>query len=253
MRYGEDTTVTLVREDGGGERTTVPLEQLAEHVSEGGNPGNRAGLARAGGHPAPQAAAERLSSSTLPVSAGWGPRTGRDDASALPTADAVLLVSGRQPEYTARDRLLQAARKLCPNVARVVTKTDLFALAADRRASWTRPTWPAPGSTRRCCRCRRRCGCTRHAPDLDLIAESGFQALVGFLFRKVVSRADDLSRRSTSQDVLVICQALEATMRAEPMPAERPGEGRGALAKDLEYAKSCGRAAAAGRRAGRPR
>ena len=47
--------------------------------------------------------------------------------SALPSADAVLLVSDAAQEYTGPElEFLGAAMKLCPNVGCVLTKTDLY-------------------------------------------------------------------------------------------------------------------------------
>jgi len=169
---------------------------------------------------------------------GLGSAHGAATMSALPTADAVLLVSDASQEYTAPEiDFLQAARKLCPNVGCVVTKTDLYPhwrriVELDeghlRNARIEADLLPVSSALR------------LHAArtqDLDLITESGFQALVGFLLRKVVARADDLDRKSTSQDVLVTCQALESKMRAELMSQNDP-ERAGALAKELEAARA---------------
>ncbi|MEU6700039.1 dynamin family protein [Pseudonocardia sp. NPDC046786] len=241
VRYGEETTVTLVREHDGGERserTPVPLEQLAEYVSEGGNPGNRAGLTRAEVTLPRKLLQSGLVLVDTPGVGGLGSAHGAATMSALPTADAVLLVSDASQEYTAPEiDFLQAARKLCPNVGCVVTKTDLYPhwrriVELDeghlRNARIEADLLPVSSALR------------LHAArtqDLDLITESGFQALVGFLLRKVVARADDLDRRSTSQDVLVTCQALESKMRAELMSQNDP-ERAGALAKELEAARA---------------
>lgn len=246
VRYGEDTTVTLVRESTGSdgtpgehaERTPVPLEKLAEYVSEGGNPGNRAGLTRAEVTLPRKLLQSGLVLVDTPGVGGLGSAHGAATMSALPTADAVLLISDASQEYTAPEiEFLQAARKLCPNVACVVTKTDLY-------PHWRRIVELDEGHLR-----NARIGAellpvssalrlhAARTQDLDLIAESGFQALVGFLLRKVVSRADDLSRRSTSQDVLATCQSLESRMRAELMSQNDP-EKAGALAKDLEAARA---------------
>ncbi|GAA1398941.1 isoniazid-induced dynamin-like GTPase IniA [Pseudonocardia kongjuensis] len=241
VRYGEETTVTLVREHDGGERserTPVPLEQLAEYVSEGGNPGNRAGLTRAEVTLPRKLLQSGLVLVDTPGVGGLGSAHGAATMSALPTADAVLLVSDASQEYTAPEiDFLQAARKLCPNVGCVVTKTDLYPhwrriVELDeghlRNARIEADLLPVSSALR------------LHAArtqDLDLITESGFQALVGFLLRKVVARADDLDRKSTSQDVLVTCQALESKMRAELMSQNDP-ERAGALAKELEAARA---------------
>ncbi|MEQ3554920.1 dynamin family protein [Pseudonocardia nematodicida] len=239
--YGEDTTVTLVRDKDGGEhaeRTSVPLDQLADYVSEGGNPGNRAGLTRAEVTLPRKLLQSGLVLVDTPGVGGLGSAHGAATMSALPTADAVLLVSDASQEYTAPELdFLEAARKLCPNVGCVITKTDLYPhwrriVELDEghlsRAGIDAPQLPVSSALR------------LHAAltqDLDLIAESGFQDLVSFLLRKVVSRADELARRSTSQDVLVTCQALESKMRAELM-SQRDPERAGALATELEGARS---------------
>ncbi|ANY06829.1 dynamin family protein [Pseudonocardia sp. HH130630-07] len=241
VRFGEDSAVTLVREQDGGERaerTQVPMEKLADHVSEGGNPGNRAGLTRAEVTLPRKLLQSGLVLVDTPGVGGLGSAHGAATMSALPTADAVLLVSDASQEYTAPEiEFLQAARKLCPNVACAVTKTDLYPhwrriVELDERhladAGISAEVLPVSSALR------------LHAArtqDLDLIAESGFQALVGFLLRKVVSRADELSRRSTSQDVLVTCQALGSTMRAELMSQNDP-EKATALAEDLQAARA---------------
>ncbi|WP_226354391.1 dynamin family protein [Pseudonocardia sp. ICBG601] len=246
VRFGEETSVTLVREAPGpdgaateqAERTVVGLDQLAEHVSEAGNPGNRARLTRAEVTLPRKLLQSGLALVDTPGVGGLGSAHGAATMSALPTADAVLLVSDASQEYTAPELdFLQAARKLCPNVACIVTKTDLYPhwrriVDLDqghlRTARVDAELLPVSSALR------------LHAArtqDLDLIAESGFQALTSFLLRKVVGAADDLDRRSTSQDVLVTCQALEATMRAELMSQKDP-EKAGQLARELEAARS---------------
>ena len=71
---------------------------------------------------------------TLVDTGGWEPdATGlaaavaAQAALAIQTADAVLLVSDASQEYTAPElEFLRQAVKLCPNVACVLTKTDLY-------------------------------------------------------------------------------------------------------------------------------
>ena len=244
VRHGEEISVTLVRESAPGsaetssQRDVVPIEELAEYVSEAGNPGNRAKLTRA-----EVTLPRKLLSSGLvlvdtPGVGGLGSAHGAATMSALPAADAVVLVSDASQEYSAPElEFLGAAMKLCPNVGCVVTKTDLYPhwrriVELDeghlRRAGIEAPLHPVSSALR------------LHAArtqDLDLVAESGFAELVGFLLRKVVARADDLDRTSVSQDVLVTCQALSATMRAELISQEDP-ERAARLTAELEQAKA---------------
>lgn len=243
VRHGDETTVTLVRESGGGgsatsERTPIAVERLAEHVSEAGNPGNAARLTRAEVTLPRKLLASGLVLVDTPGVGGLGSAHGAATMSSLPAADAVVLVSDASQEYSAPELdFLGAAMKLCPNVGCVVTKTDLYPhwrriVELDgehlRRAGIDATVHPVSSALR------------LHAArtqDLDLIAESGFTELVGFLLRKVVARADDLDRASVSQDVLITCHALSSTMRAELISQQDP-ERAGRLATDLERAKA---------------
>ena len=69
-----------------------------------------------------------------------------------------------------------------------------------------------------------------------MLDESGFRELVDFLLRRVVARADDLDRRSTSQDVLAVAEQLGAGMKAELAVQENP-ERLDGLVAELTRAK----------------
>ena len=73
--------------------------------------------------------------------------------------------------------------------------------------------------------------------DTAMMDESGFRELVDFLLRRVVARADDLDRRSTSQDVLAVAEQLGAGMKAELAVQENP-ERLDALVAELTRAKA---------------
>jgi Dynamin family len=242
VRHAETTDVIIVREgsspDTPPERTPIPASRIAEYVSEAGNPGNKAmiswveiGLPRkilAGG----------LVLVDTPGVGGLGSAHGAATMSALPSADAVLLVSDAAQEYTEPElEFLSAAMKLCPNVACVVTKTDLYPhwrriMELDRghlrTAGIDADTFPVSSMLR------------LHAArtqDADLVDESGFRPLVEFLLRRVVAQADDLARRSTSQDVLAIADQLSTGMKAE-LAVQQDPERLDALVAELTRAKS---------------
>jgi len=242
VRHAETTDVTIVREgsspDAPAERTPIPASRIAEYVSEAGNPGNKAmiswveiGLPRkilAGG----------LVLVDTPGVGGLGSAHGAATMSALPSADAVLLVSDAAQEYTEPElEFLSAAMKLCPNVACVVTKTDLYPhwrriMELDRghlrNAGIQADTFPISSMLR------------LHAArtqDADLVDESGFRPLVEFLLRRVVAQADDLARRATSQDVLAIADQLATGMKAE-LAVQQDPEQLEALVAELTRAKS---------------
>jgi Dynamin family len=242
VRHAETTDVTIVREgsspDAPAERTPIPASRIAEYVSEAGNPGNKAmiswveiGLPRkilAGG----------LVLVDTPGVGGLGSAHGAATMSALPSADAVLLVSDAAQEYTEPElEFLSAAMKLCPNVACVVTKTDLYPhwrriMELDRghlrTAGIQADAFPVSSMLR------------LHAArtqDADLVDESGFRPLVEFLLRRVVAQADDLARRSTSQDVLAIADQLATGMKAE-LAVQQDPEQLESLVAELTRAKA---------------
>ncbi|MDT7658370.1 MAG: hypothetical protein QOF38_3085 [Pseudonocardiales bacterium] len=244
VKYAEAAGVTLVREsqsDSGeplpAQRTEVPIEQLAQYVSEAGNPGNRHQLTYAEvGLP------RRLLESGLvlvdtPGVGGLGSSHGAATMGALPRADAVLLVSDAAQEYTAPElEFLAAARQLCPNVACVITKTDLYPhwrriVELDQghlRVVGESPRVFPVSSTLRLHALRTE--------DTALMEESGYVELIHYLQRDVVGHADDLDRRSVSQDVLAVSQQLAASMQSELIAQEDP-EKAAALIEQLKEAK----------------
>lgn len=241
VRHAETTTVTLVREGAPGAeptRTQVPAAQLAEYVSEAGKPALRAGLSHAEVGLPRKLLAGGLVLVDTPGVGGLGSAHGAATMSALPSADAVLLVSDAAQEYTGPElEFLQAAMRLCPNVGCVLTKTDLYPhwrriVELDRghlrTASIEADVFPV-SSTLRLLAAKNQ--------DSGLLGESGFPDLVSFLLRRVVARADELDRRSTSQDVLAVCEQLAAGMKTELAVQENP-ERLDALVTELTRAKA---------------
>ena len=244
VRYAEAAGVTLVRESEteNGEplppqRTQVPIEQLAQYVSEAGNPGNRHQLTYAEvGIP------RRLLEGGLvlvdtPGVGGLGSSHGAATMSALPRADAVLLVSDAAQEYTAPELdFLAAARQLCPNVACVITKTDLYPQwrkIVDLDQGHLRVVGESPrvfpvSSTLRLHALRTE--------DNALMEESGYVELIHYLQRDVLGHADDLDRRSVSQDIIAVAEQLATGMQSE-LAAQQDPEQAAALIEQLKAAK----------------
>ncbi|MGH3828394.1 MAG: dynamin family protein [Pseudonocardiaceae bacterium] len=218
-------------------RVQVPLDTLAAHVSEAGNPADRRDLLRAEVGVPRRILAGGL---TLVDTTGVGGLSSVHTTStlaALPTADAVLLVSDAAQEYTEPEiDFLRHALKLCPNVACVLTKIDLYPhwrriAELDRGhlagAAVEADLLPVSSTLR------------LHAmrtEDAELDAESGFPALVRYLL-DAVSQADRLSRRGVAHDVLTVTDYLAVTLRAELRAQQDPG-GASALMTELTDAKS---------------
>jgi Dynamin family len=242
VSYSEAPIATLVRgtdnaADADITRGQVPLDKLASHVSEAGNPANRQGVLRAEVGVPRQILAGGL---TLVDTTGVGGLSSVHTTStlaALPTADAVLLVSDASQEYSEPEiDFLRQTMKLCPNVACVLTKIDLYPhwrriAELDRvhlaGANVEADLLPVSSTLR------------LHAmrtEDRQLDEESGFPALVRYLL-DAVAKADRLSRRSVAHDVFTVTDYLAVSLRAE-LQAQQSPDGATALMAELEAAKS---------------
>jgi len=250
VRYAEQPSATLVRETpgglgdggaGGGEhpaqRTDIPIEKLAQHVSEAGNPGNTQRLSYVEVGLPRKVLADGLVLIDTPGVGGLGSAHGAATMASLAHADAVLLVSDAAQEYTKAELdFLGAAMRLCPNVAGVLTKTDLYPhwrrIAEIDRGHLAKSEVSVPlfelSSTLRLQALK--------AKDSSLNEESGYPALVTYLREQIVGQADRLDRRSIRQDVLAVCEQLDATMSAELLAQENPEQVQHLVA-DLEKAK----------------
>ena len=243
VRYAQQPSATLVRGTWGGdgdereERSSVPIEQLANHVSEAGNPGNHAGLKYAEAGVPRQILADGLELVDTPGVGGLSSVQGSATLAMLPSADAILLVSDAAAEYSRPElEFLRQAKLVCPNVACVLTKIDLYPrwqwmAELDRRhlrtAGIDAELVPV-SSVLRLHALRGR--------DHTLNAESGFPALVTFLRERVLGQSERLANRAAANDVVTITAQLASGMRAELAACEDP-EQAGQLVAELEQAR----------------
>lgn len=168
----------------------------------------------------------------------------------LPTADVVLLVTDASQELTQPEvDFLRQAQSLCPNVACVLTKTDLYPhwrdiLTLNRKHLADHSAAEIPvfafSSTLRLHAARHR--------DGELNEESGFPALSRYLRVDVVGNAEQLIRRSVANDVQYALDNLSVRVQSELTALRDPDNQRTVLA-GLEAAK--GRADALGKRSAR--
>ena len=236
--------VTVVREAAGPgdgerrqERTDVPLTDLQRYVSEAGNPGNREKVSFVEVSVPRKLLAGGLVVIDTPGVGGLGSAHAAMTMAALTTADAVLLVSDAATEYTAPElRFLQQAKALCPNVACVITKTDLYPewrriVELDRghlaRQGIRAEMLPVSSVLRRA---------AAAANDTALNEESGFKALVTYLREHVIAQAEKIDRRAASQDVLSAAEQIAHRMRAE-LEAQQNPVGAEMLIARLQEAK----------------
>ena len=234
VRHADALDVALVRADG--TRVAVAGDALADHVGEERNPGNREGWSHAEiGLPRPLLTGG-LEIVDTPGVGGLSSVHGAATTAALPSADVVLLVSDAAQEYTAPElQFLAHAASVCPNVACVVTKTDLHpqwrriveldrahlaaaGITADVLAVSSTLRWHAVGSG-----------------DAEVNAESGFPELVAFL-RRGLGQADRLARRGVLHVVLAVTDQIGGSLKAEATAQLDPAAAV-ALARELTAAQ----------------
>jgi hypothetical protein len=244
VRYAHHPSATLVRGAWGSgdadereERYQVPIEQLASHVSEADNPGNRAGLKYAEAGIPRDILADGLELVDTPGVGGLGSVQGSATMAMLPSADAILLVSDAAAEYSRPElEFLRQAKLVCPNVACVLTKIDLYPrwqwiAKLDRghlrTAGIDAELLPASSMLRLH---------ASRARDNALNAESGFPALVTFLRERVLGQSQRMANRAAANDVVTITAQLASGMRAELAACEDP-ERAAELVAELEQAR----------------
>ena len=244
VRFAHQPSATLVRGAWGGgdadqreERFQVPIEQLVKHVSEVGNPGNHAGLKYAEAGIPRHILADGLELVDTPGVGGLGSVQGSATMAMLPSADAILLVSDAAAEYSRPElEFLRQAAQVCPNVACVLTKIDLYPrwqwiAELDRRHLRTAGIDAALLPVSSMLRLHALQG-----GDQALDAESGFRALVTFLRERVLGQSERLANRAAANDVVTITAQLASSMRAELVACEDP-EQAARLVAELEQAR----------------
>lgn len=142
---------------------------------------------------------------------------------ALPSAHALLFVSDASQEYTEPEiQFLRHAMRISPNVACVLTKTDLY------------PRWRQVEELNRAhlavidpsirqfpVSSQLRLTAVASS-DSELNAESGFPELVTYLRRDIVGKAEILQRRSTASDLLSTTEHVRLAIDSELSALQRP-------------------------------
>jgi len=219
-------SVTLVRPadaeaDSRVEHVDVPIAKLEGYVREASDAEQRYSYVEVG-LPC-ELLAGGLEIVDTPGVGGLNSVHGAATMAALPSADAVLLVSDASQEYTAPElEFLRQAIRLCPNVACVLTKIDLHPewrriAELDRvhlKVAGMQTELFALSSTAR--------WAALQSDDRELDAESGFPALIRFLRQRVMDQADVLARRSTCHDIIAVTGQLIDGLRSEQRAQQNP-------------------------------
>jgi hypothetical protein len=220
------------------ERRPVELADLGQYVSERGNPRNERGLAAAEVFLPRKILSGGLALVDSPGVGGLNSAHSLTTLTALPSAHAMLLVSDASQEYTEPEiQFLKHALRITPNVACVLSKTDLYpswrqVADLDRRhLDAIRPDIPLiPVSS----------DLRMHAVssgDAEVNAESGFPELVTYIRRDIVGKAEALQRRAVAQDLATTAEHLTLALQSELGALTDPQSTPRVIA-DLEAAKA---------------
>ena len=241
--YPASASVLLPRTDGEPgdeatlERQPVNIADLATYVSERGNPGNAKKLVAAEVFLPRKVLSGGLTVVDSPGVGGLGSTHTLTTLTALPSADAMVLVSDASQEYTEPEiRFLRQAMRITPSVVGVLSKTDLYpewrkVAGLDRdhlsQVSPDIPLFPVSSDLRLE---------AARLQDAELNTESGFPGLIGHLRNEIVGKAERVQRRSVSQDLLSVTENLRLSLESELAALQDP-EGTPLMIAGLEAAK----------------
>ena len=231
VRYGDTASAAILVPTADGddntdvERQPVPIADLPSYVSERGNPGNSKKLVAGEVYLPRKLLSGGLTVIDTPGVGGLNSSHTLTTLTALPTADAMVLVSDASQEYTEPElRFLRQAMRLTPSVVGVLSKTDLY------------PDWRRVEEIDR----GHLAGVAKDIPlfsvssdlrleaarleDTELNAESGFPGLITYIRNEIVGKAQRLQRRSVSQDLLSVAENLRLSLESELEAFENPGK-----------------------------
>ena len=219
------------------ERMPIPLDSLADFVSERGNRAEGFEVVGAEVVLPRELLRGGLRLVDSPGVGGIESTRSVSTLAALSTAHAVLLVSDASQEYTEPEvQFLRHALRVSPNVAAVLTKTDIHPAwrqieKIDRSHLGEVGAIPmfAVSSDLRLLAAEEQ--------DRELNEESGFPALVAHLRRDVLGRAEVVHRRSAVHDLIAVADQLGMAVKTELNALLNP-QDTPAMIADLEAAKS---------------
>ncbi|PYE11889.1 dynamin family protein [Williamsia limnetica] len=237
--YADEASAHLVLDRPGSEpeRVTVPLDQInaitPDHPLAGGSTVLRLEV----NVPSPLLA-DGLVLVDTPGVGGHGNPHAASTLGLLPAADAVFVVSDASQEFTEPEvAFLKQVVGLCPTVACLITKTDLYphwrAIVEADRAHLRRegvdvPLLPVSSLLR------------SHAlrlKDDSLNAEAGFVEVYQFLRDRVVARAAESTKASVALDLRSVSEHLALTLGSELAALRNPEKAAAAVA-ELQRAKA---------------
>lgn len=235
VRYGEEAKAAVLLKPPESDdderlepiREEIPIEQVAQYVTEAANPSNERRVQAVEVSIPRKLLADGLVIVDTPGVGGLGSAHSAATIGALPMADAVLFVSDASQEFTAPElEFLQTARRMCPNIICVLTKVDFY------------PSWRKIRDLNQehlrsrkidvplmCVSSALRIHALR-TNDRDLNQESGFPQLVGYLQNDIAANAEKLTIRAAATDVLSVTTLLTTQFKNEQKALANPEDAQ---------------------------
>lgn len=230
IRSGDEPDAPIVRQP-------IGIDEIADYVSEQGNPGNERGIVAAEVRLPREVLKGGLRLVDSPGVGGPESMRSLSTLSALSTAHAMLLVSDASQEYTDPEvQLIKHALRVSPNVSAVLSKTDIY-------PHWRQieridahhldevghiPIYPISSDL--------RLMAAQHQ-DQELNHESGFPALVSHLRLDVLARAEVVQQRGAVHDMQSVLDQLSLSQHSELKALLNPAQTPAMIAQ-LERAKA---------------
>nr|WP_250324259.1 dynamin family protein [Williamsia sp. CHRR-6] len=239
VAHAQEAAAHLVLDQPGGQptRVSVPIEQIHDITPASPLAGGRDIVRMEIGVPN-ALLADGLVVVDTPGVGGHGNPHAASTLGLIPSADAVFVVSDASQEFTEPELgFLRQVTTLCPTVACLITKIDLYphwrsVVQADRahlqRAGIDVELLPISSLLR------------SHALRLDdaaLNEESGFVALYDHLRERVVARADVATRAAVAVDLRSVSEHLALTLGSE-LAALRDPDTAAAAVGGLQQAQT---------------
>ena len=250
IRYGPEVAATLVlgelrshrrgadhaRTDRAEQRRSVPIGELSAYITEAGNPGNERNLSHAEITVPSKLLEGGMVVVDTPGVGGINSAHATATLSALVGADAVIMVSDAAQEYSEPEmHFLHQAVRLCPTVACILTKTDLYPQWRQIEELDTAHLQTAGIAAPLMCVSSSMRSHALQTRDRELNDQSGFPALVRYLQRDIMGKASELARHSVLNDVRYVTDHLAVAVRGELAALQNP-DANGDLVTTLEKA-----------------
>ncbi len=233
--YGDPPAAAVLFDPGGDAtdptrepiREEIAVEQVARHVTEASDPTGERKVSSVEVKLPRKLLTDGLVIVDTPGVGGLGSAHSAATIGALPMADAVIFISDASQEFTGPElEFLQTARRMCPNVVCVLTKTDFY--PAWRKIRDLDVEHLARAGVRSeiiCVSSSLRIHALR-SNDRELNRESGFPALAGYLQNQIAANAEKLSIRAAASDVVAVAAMLDTQFRSERQALDDPEQAK---------------------------